>query len=179
MTKPKRRGFSLVRDDAKGPSSQAKSGSGDGKSELARIRTKKVFRGRDGKVIDLTPQEIGVCLAQFEPLTQILLEEPLESEGYAVKNAALLQKLPELLEKEKRVRLVVMDARAVGQQVPYIQKTLLPQLDALRMPHMILGTNAAQRILFAKWYKGRCVDEGDLKGLIQTIKLLIGPGLRR
>lgn len=143
-------------------------------SKLARIRTRKVMKGPDGEVIDLTPS-IPIWLVQMDAINQILLGDVLTTNGYDISSYEQLHELPHRLSEALELpRLIIIEARAIGQQTPFFRKMILPVLQDLQVPCLITGVhNELQERSFRSWYDGPITAGGDLDQVLANIQALL------
>lgn len=173
--KPKKRGFDLLRGDSKA-SAEARLPKAPSSQQLGRIQTKRLMRGPDGQMIDITVR-LPILLVQFGMINQIVVQDHLEQEGYDVVLCDFLHELPQHLgQMEHPPRLIVLESLPVGQQKPFFMKSILPVLEASGHPHMMLGVKPAQQKLFSQWYPHPCIVEGDMDGLMKVVQRVVGPG---
>lgn len=178
-TKPaKRKGASLLREDApqqEAPKPTPAAPKRDPRSSLGRIRTRRVMRGADGEIYDLT-QPHPVWLVQIDDINAIFISDLLKSHGYDVEECPRLDNLAaKLQEAEDPPKLIVLEARAVGQQTPYFRKMVVPQLESREIPCLLTGVaNEAQENSFRRWYSGPMLVGGDLDDLLEAVTDLAG-----
>lgn len=173
--KKKWRGADLMRSDSKKASSpEPQPKPAEPKSKLGRIGVRKVMRGPDGEIIELNPTQI-IWLVQMDGINEILLTDSLKSQGLTVKTCDQLHHLPQTLEEtESFPSLIVLEARAVGQQTPFFRKTIVPLLDDIGIPCLVVGVaNEKQAALFRAWYQGPMVVGGELETFLETIKKFV------
>ncbi len=180
MRKRKRRGFDLVRKDISSnvTSSHPRNGE-ERKQELARINTRKMMYTSGGQMISLVPQKTKIWLAQMDPFNQIVLEGRLDEEGYAVQSFTHLIDLPKTLKESKDPpQLLMIDALAVAQQVPFFRKMLMPLLAERQVRCLISGLTPIQEKMYRQWYDGETAPSGNLEEIVRHIRRIVGPGLK-
>lgn len=176
MKKRSWRGADLLRSDVSTPvppSTPSPASESDPKSKLGRIRTRKIIRGPNGEIMELNPTTT-VWLVQMDGINQLLMSDALTSIGLAVEVCELLHELPQKLgETESIPKLIVLEARAVGQQTPFFRKMILPLLEDVQIPCLIVGvTNQVQEQLFRSWYNGPLMLGGELAQFTATVQTL-------
>ena len=181
IKKVKRRGFDLVKKDVLPtkniPNNQQNRHSN--KTELARIQTRRMMYTSDGTMVSLTPEKTTIWLAQMDPVNQIVLQGRLDEEGYSVNSFPMLVDIPKKLkENTNPPKLMMVDARAVGQQVPFFRKMIIPILKEKGVSCLISGLTQMQEKIYRQWYEGEVILSGDLEHVIRHIRKMIGPGLR-
>jgi hypothetical protein len=71
-------------------------------------------------------------------------------------------------------RLIIIEARAIGQQTPFFRKMILPVLQDLQVPCLITGVhNELQERSFRSWYDGPITAGGDLDQVLANIQALL------
>ncbi len=173
MKKRKWRGADLLRSDAK-PAPNKKPAV-DPDKRLGRLGLRKVMRGPDGEVIDLTDRT-AVWLVQMDGINEIILGDKLKSLGCDVESCEFLYNLPDQLgEAQDFPKLIIVDARAVGQQTPFFRKTIVPLLEDVEVPCLITGVaNETQEQLFRGWYTGPMLIGGEVETFSAAVKQLLG-----
>lgn len=173
MKKRPWRGADLLRSDVSPAPTPAPSSTPDPKSKLGRIRTRKVIRGPGGEMIELNPST-PVWLVQMDGINHLLMSDALSAAGFEVDSCELLHQLPQKLgDCETLPKLIVLEARSVGQQTPFFRKTIMPLLEDVQIPCLIVGvTNQVQEQLFRNWYHGPMMIGGELEQFTATVQTL-------
>lgn len=137
------------------------------------------MQGPDGEVVNLT-EIYHVWLVQMDEINQLLISDVLKSHGYEVTECKRIDLLPSLLtQTEETPKLIVIEARAVGQQTPFFRKMLLPKMQEANITCLLTGVaNAAQEASFRRWYDGPLLVGGDLDLFTETVTQLIGKAPR-
>lgn len=172
---PARRGASLLRNDAPPTPTPKPTPKRDPLSSLGRIRTRRVIKGPDGQVYDLT-QNVPVWLVQIDDINAIFLSDALKGRNYQVQECPRLDGLLQRLnEAEEAPKLVVFEARTVGQQTPFFRKSILPILQQDNIESLMTGVlNEAQENSFRQWYDGHMLVGGDIDEFLDKVVELIG-----
>lgn len=172
MKKRKWSGADLLRSDAK--PAKTKKPAPDPKSKLGRLGIRKVMRGPDGEIVDLT-DITAVWLVQMDGISEIIMSDKLKSLGCDVKTCEFLYNLPDQLSEALDFpKLIVVEARAVGQQTPFFRKTIVPLLEDVEVPCLIVGVaNETQEQLFRNWYSGPMVIGGGIDAFSDAIQQLL------
>lgn len=175
VAKTKHSGFSLVRNDHIYPPPSTSKAKKDPTNNLARIRTRRVIRGADGEIYDLT-KKVDVWLVQLDEINLIFIADALKGQGYQVTECNRLDLLLTMLkEAEEAPKLIVIEARVVGQQTPFFRKMLLPQIEEKGTICLLTGVaNETQKTSFRRWYDGPMTVGGDIDSFVEAVVELIG-----
>ena len=132
------------------------------------------MRGPDGEIIEIS-SPTSIWLVQMDGINEILLTDSLKSQGFEVKTCEFLHQLQiKLGETEEFPKLIVIEARAVGQQTPFFRKMIIPLLEDIGIACLIVGVaNERQAELFKAWYSGSMVIGGDLEAFTETIQSIV------
>jgi hypothetical protein len=165
----------LLRNDAPPAPTPKPTPKRDPLSSLGRIRTRRVIKGPDGQVYDLT-QNVPVWLVQIDDINAIFLSDALKGRGYQVQECPRLDGLLQRInEAEEAPKLVVFEARTVGQQTPFFRKSILPTLQQNNIESLMTGVlNEAQQNSFRQWYDGHMLVGGDIDEFLDKVVELIG-----